>query len=197
MRAGREVQRGGAGDEGLGVRGAEDAFRRGAAEHGGGPIVAQAGLVVREVPHRGALAGEVRQMGGEIGVQDRRVGELVQQGGAGELLGDGADAEQGFRREGQPAFHIGPAPGLAGQDGAIFQHRDRAARTWAACERVQHRVETGESGHGGRSIRRAECGRLSHLQMHHASPASIASSSVSTRLRPLYIDLSESRRVTA
>ncbi len=81
-----------------------------------------------------------RQTGADVVVQHRRVGECIQQHAAGELLGDGAHAEQRARREGNAPLGIGPAPGVAHQHLAGAQHGDGAARAsvgaWKAFEKA-------------------------------------------------------------
>ena len=127
-RARRELQGGGAGDDPRRFRIAEGGFDRRAMQHRHRPVVAQAGLVVRQVERAGRRIAQQRQPGADQRVEHRRVAAGIQHRGAGELLGDGAHAEQRPRREGDAPFRIGIAPGMAQQHLAVPQHGDGAAR---------------------------------------------------------------------
>ena len=74
---------------------------------------------------RGLL--EQRQPGAHVAIQHRRIGERVQHHAAGELLGDGAHAEQRARRERDAPFGVGPAPGVPDQGFAVAQNGDGTA----------------------------------------------------------------------
>ena len=127
-----ELQAARSADQGACLLGAEHALSRGAAEHGGGPVVTQAGLVMRQMQGAGVRAFQAGKAGGDIGVQRRGVGEGVEHGANHELLGDGADAEQCLPCERDAPFCVGPAPAPLLQHLAVTQHHRRSAGTGEA-----------------------------------------------------------------
>ena len=147
--AGREVQRARAGDHAGGLGVAERRLGRRAVQHRDRPVVAQAGLVVTEMQRARRRLLQERQAGAHVAIQHRRVGEGVQHRGAGELLGDGAHAEQRARRERDAAFGVGPAPGVAHQHLAVAQRGDGAAGSGiGARQGLDDAVEAGGEGAG-------------------------------------------------
>ncbi len=147
--AGRELQRARAGDHAGGFDVAERGLGRRAVQHRQRPVVAQAGLVVTQVQRGWRPLRQVRQAGSDVVVEVGRVGKGVQQRGAGELLGDGAHAEQGARGERNAAFGVGPAPGVADQGFAVAHDGDGAA--WSgvgAGECFDGAIEAGGEGAG-------------------------------------------------
>ena len=146
-RAGREVQRACAGDHAGGLGVAERRLGRRAVQHRHRPVVAQAGLVVAQMQRRRRRLLQQRQAGAHIAIQHRRIGKRIQHHGAGELLGDGAHAEQRARRERDAPFGIRPAPGVAHQHLAVAQRGDRAAGSGiAAWQGFDDAIEAGGEG---------------------------------------------------
>ena len=142
--AGGEMQALRAADDAVGILGVEDAFDRRAIEHGDGPVVAQAGLVVGEVEDARRAFRQRGQAATQILVEDARVGKLVEHQAAGELLRDGADEAHGQRCEGDAAFGVGPSPAVAREHLAVADHGDRAAGAdIAPRERGERLVESG------------------------------------------------------
>jgi hypothetical protein len=146
----RELQGAGGADDRRGFGLAEGLFRGGALQHGDGPVVAQAGLVVEEVEGGGGGLFEIRQAGADIVVQHCGVGEGVEHRRAGELLGDRADAEEGPGREFNTGLGIGPAPGAPRQHLALAQHGGRAAGSGIGKgQGLKRSIETGAHGRTG------------------------------------------------
>jgi hypothetical protein len=125
--AGREMQRGDAGDQVVGVALAEHALDRRAAQHRQRPVVAHAGLVVAQIERARRRLAEPRQQAAHIGVEHGGVGELVEQQRAGELLGDRADQRQGLRGVWDARLRVGPAPDALADHLAVAQNRRGAA----------------------------------------------------------------------
>ncbi len=147
--AGHEVQRSRAGDHAGGFGVAERRLGRGAVQHRDRPVVAQAGLVVTEMQRARRRLLEEREAGADVVIQHRRVGERVQHRGAGELLGDGAHAEQRVRGERDAAFGVGKAPCVAQQHFAVAQRGDGTAGSGiGAGEALDHAVEACGEGAG-------------------------------------------------
>ncbi|MNT53169.1 hypothetical protein D3C72_1902450 [compost metagenome] len=93
-RARFEMRRACARQQRPGVLPAEDAVRHGTLQHGQGPVVAQARLVVAEMCSFGALAADQRQVGVERAIEPGRIADRVEQYRAGEVFADRADRQQ-------------------------------------------------------------------------------------------------------
>ncbi len=155
----REVQRARAGDHAGCLRVAERGLRRRAVQHRHRPVIAQARLVVTQMQRTRRRLLQQRQACAHVVVQHRRIGESVQDRGAGELLGDGAHAEQRARCERNAPLGIRPAPGVAHQHLAVTQHGDCTARSGVgAGEGFDNAIEaSGEGGGHGRHCRAPAC----------------------------------------
>ena len=144
----RELQTGGLAEQLAGGGIVEHAFDRRAAQHCRRPIVAQAGLVLRQMPSGGRAFTEFGQRGADMRVEGGQIRVGGEHGGTGELLADRADPEQRSGREGQPVGEIGKSPGLPGDHLPVAQYRNPPA--WAGIGQGQvgeHAVEIARRGH--------------------------------------------------
>jgi hypothetical protein len=153
------MQRTRAGDHALGLDLAERCFDRRTVQHRHRPVIAQAGLVVAQMQRTRCRLFQQRQARAHIVIEHGWIGEGIQHHGAGELLGDGAHAEQRARRERDAPLRIGPAPGMAHQHLALLQYSYGAA--WPgirAREPFNGTFEAGREG-GGHACHFRACGR--------------------------------------
>jgi hypothetical protein len=108
----------------------EGCFNGRSLEHRDGPVVSQAGLVVAQLLQGRWARFEHRQACVHVVVEQGQVGEKLEKSAARELLGDGADAKERSGCERDATFEVRPAPGVAGDDVAVFENGNRAAGAW-------------------------------------------------------------------